>query len=171
MYKDKAKQREANRQASRRARIKRRTTTDLTPLVAQGMTNEGMTPQGMTDSYNEVQSMKHALNEAINPLPEHTAQGNIRVSKPGDSDYEPQCETTRAFEAGFDKIIRDVIAKPKRGKDIKCFADLPPDVQVTIDRLSLVEGKIDQTIKTNRTAIAVNYQHLFPDRYNRTGVA
>lgn len=53
----------------------------------------------------------------------------------------------------------------KRGKDIKCFADLPPDVQQTIDSMSLVDGKIDQTIKANRTAIAVNYQHLFAGAY------
>ena len=54
---------------------------------------------------------------------------------------------------------------PERGKDIKCFADLPPDVQMTIDSMSLVDGKIDQTIKANRTAIAINYQHQFPDQY------
>ena len=59
--------------------------------------------------------------------------------------------------------------QPKRGKDIKCFADLPPDVQQTIDIMSEVDGKIDQTIKANRTAIAINYQHLFPDRYYSTG--
>lgn len=59
----------------------------------------------------------------------------------------------------------------KRGNDIKCFEDLPPDVQRTIDRMSIVNGKIDQTIKANRTAIAINYQHLFPDRYYGTGVA
>ena len=61
--------------------------------------------------------------------------------------------------------------KPKRGKDIKCFEDLPPDVQQTIDAMSVVEGKIDQTIKANRTAIAIHYQHLFPDRYHSTGIA
>ena len=60
---------------------------------------------------------------------------------------------------------------PKRGKDIKIFEDLPPDVQQTIDKMSVVDGKIDQTIKVNRTAIAVHYQHLFPDRYYSTGVA
>ena len=70
-------------------------------------------------------------------------------------------------------VRRDTFPKPthKRGKDIKTFNDLPPDVQKTIDSMSMVEGKIDQTIKANRTAIAVNYQHLFPDRYNSTGVA
>ena len=63
------------------------------------------------------------------------------------------------------------IGVSKRGLDIKCFEDLPADVQQTIDRMSVVDGKIDQTIKVNRTAIAVHYQHLFPDRYYSTGVA
>ena len=74
---------------------------------------------------------------------------------------------------GLQEHCRKVYAVnfPKRGKDIKCFADLPPDVQQTIDEMSMVDGKIDQTVKVNRTAIAVNYQHLFPDRYYSTGVA
>ena len=58
-----------------------------------------------------------------------------------------------------------VIPSNKRGKDIKTFADLPPDVQYTINRLSQVEGKICPRVKANRTAIAINYQHLFPDSY------
>ena len=58
----------------------------------------------------------------------------------------------------------------KRGKDIKVFADLPPDVQQTINRMSTADGKIDQTVKANRTAIAIHYQHLFPDRYYPTGI-
>lgn len=65
------------------------------------------------------------------------------------------------------RIVQERV-EPKRGKDIKCFADLPPDVQEDIDKMSTVDGKIDQTIKANRTAIAVNYQHLFPDRYEPT---
>ena len=60
-------------------------------------------------------------------------------------------------------------AEPKRGKDIKCFADLPPDVQVTIDRLSLVDGKIDHTDKAKRTAAAIKYQHLFPHKFDNPG--
>ncbi len=69
-----------------------------------------------------------------------------------------------------DAINQQVIRSPKRGKDIKCFADLPPDIRRTIERMSTVEdGAIDQSIKVNRTAIAVNYQHQFPDRYYSTG--
>ena len=80
-----------------------------------------------------------------------------------------------------EKVLSDAELKahcakvfPKRGKDIKCFADLPPDVQQTIDRMSVVDGKIDQIdqiVKANRTAIAINYQHLYPGRYYSTGVA
>ena len=47
----------------------------------------------------------------------------------------------------------------KRGKDIKVFTDLPLDVQQTIDKLSVVDGKIDQTIKAKRIAIAIYYQN------------
>lgn len=92
MYKDKDKQREANRKASRRARIKRRATTDLTPL-AQGVTNEGVTPQGMTQ-YPRVSD------QDFTKLMAKAGPGHVRVSKPGDVDYVPQCETTRAFVAG-----------------------------------------------------------------------
>lgn len=102
-----------------------------------------------------------------------TAKGNIRVSKPGDPDYEPQCETTKALIEGKPKItevLKHIGIRPdKRGKDIKCFEDLPADVQETIHMLSTINGKIDQTIKTNRTAIAIHYQHLFPDRFHSTG--
>ena len=58
-----------------------------------------------------------------------------------------------------------VIPNMRRGKDIKCFEDLPPDVQRSIDMMSEVDGKIDKTIKANRTAIAISYQHSFPGRY------
>ncbi len=88
--------------------------------------------------------------------------GHVRVSKPGDADYEPQCETTKAFVEGRPKA-------KSIAKEVKCFEDLPPDVQQTINRMSMVDGKIDQTIKANRTGIAVHYQHLFPDKYNSTG--
>ena len=58
-----------------------------------------------------------------------------------------------------------VTDKPKRGKDIKCFEDLPPDVQETIKMMSQRAGKIDPIEKAKRTAAAIKYQHLFPDRY------
>ena len=54
---------------------------------------------------------------------------------------------------------------PKRGKDIKCFEDLPLDVQETIDKMSLFDGKIDHVDKAKRTAAAIKYQRIFPDRF------
>jgi len=100
------------------------------------------------------------------PIPEVTPLGNVRVSKPGDADYVPQSETTRAFVEGRPKRP----STAKRGKDIKCFEDLPPDVRRIIEKMSTIEdGKMDLSIKANRTAIAIRHQHLFPDRYNSTG--
>ena len=54
-----------------------------------------------------------------------------------------------------------VTDKPKCGKDIKCFEDLPPDVQQTIEILSDNEEE-----KKRRTGIAIHYQHIFPERYS-----
>ncbi len=178
MYKDKDKQREANAERQRRYRRGPGRRSALQG-VTKGVTSEGVTDKSVTGIDKALLMVRDELkqegefieelvkSDVLNVKPERTAQGNIRVSKPGDADYVPQCETTRAF-------IEDRPKRPetaKRGKDIKCFADLPPDVQQTIDRLSTVDGKIDQTVKANRTAIAVNYQHLFPDRYYTTGVA
>lgn len=44
----------------------------------------------------------------------------------------------------------------KRGKDIKCFEDLPPDVLQTIGRISDTNEE-----KQKRTGIAVKYQQTF----------
>lgn len=135
MYKDKDKQREANRKAQ--AKFK-----------AKGITG-GVTIRGIISKV----------------LPTRTALGNIRVSKPGDADYVPQCETTRAF-------VEDRPKRPesdKRGKDIKCFADLPPDVQRTINMMSTIDGKLNEDEKAKRTARAIHYQSLFPSRYHSTG--
>lgn len=119
----------------------------------------------------------------------------VRVSKPGDADYEPQCETTEVHleelkNHGEGLVIKDLEkcrhcgidlptlkqkrinleacsnCQPKRGLDIKCFEDLPADVQETINQMCRIDdNKIDATAKANRTAIAIHYQHLFPGRY------
>ena len=86
MYKDKDRQREANREAQTRFKAK-----------AKGITSEGIT--------NGV-------------LPEY-----------------PKCETllVNAEPNTGDKRLKDYydkhreITKPKRGKDIKCFNDLPQE--------------------------------------------
>lgn len=66
------------------------------------------------------------------------------------------------IEAGFEPVYD----KPKRGLAIKCFEDLPRDVQQTIRRMSDSNEEFQK-----RTAIAIKYQHLFPDRYHSTGAA
>lgn len=80
MYKDLTKQREANRKAQ--AKFKAKT--------------KGITEQGITDRVlpqDESYSGQVFKREQEIAKPERTAQGNIRVSKPGEADYEPQCET------------------------------------------------------------------------------
>jgi len=101
------------------------------------------------------------------PQPERTEHGFIRVSKPGDADYVPQCETIMAFVDNRPKRP----STAERGKDIKCFADLPPDVQGTINRMSTNDGKVNEQEQHRRTAIAIHYQHVFPDRYHSIGWA
>lgn len=121
--------------------------------------------QEQTDRITNGQSKRTGIDSMIKPKPELTAQGNIRVSKPGDTDYVPMCETTKAFIEGRDKQPES----GKRGKDIKCFGDLPMDVQASIDRLSVFNGKIDRAIKIKRTEAAIRYQYQFPDRFHSTG--
>ena len=198
VYKDKDRQREANREQMRRARAKGNTgNTGNTPCIADAelkqigkdmledarkimMKREGMTSKQLDQATERLIKRTQPERSYIGAVPEvpglttiakpeRTAKGNIRVSKPGDADYEPQCETTRAFIESRPKTTR--FPTHKRGLDIKVFEDLPPDVQETIDRMSVVDGKTDQTAKANRAAIAIHYQHLFPDRYYSTGVS
>jgi len=117
MYKDKDKQREANRKAKQRQRAKCGI-DDIPPSKReQDLITKGMTKQGMTVT-----------------------------SSPS-----------------------NVI--PKRGKDIKCFADLPPDVQETINAMSMdCDPVVEAQNKAMRTVIALGYQHLYPDRYYSTGM-
>jgi hypothetical protein len=58
----------------------------------------------------------------------------------------------------------------KRGTDIKCFADLPPDVQETIMRVSVGSAtKTREQEIAQRTKAAIKYQHVCPDRYDPRG--
>ena len=107
MYKDKDKQREANRLRMQRVRAKGNTKQD-----------NGV---GNTD-YPRV------TDQDFTRLMATAGLGHVRVSKPGDADYEPQCETTKAFveqRTGIDSMIKP---KPdlrvKRGKDIKVFEEV-----------------------------------------------
>ena len=127
MYKDPDKQREANRQASKKYR--------------DSMTGKGMmvAPEIIPKRLEHEQYYHQVHCNA----PSHVKQFAKGVS----------CSC------------------PKRGKDIKVFEDLPPDVQQTINLMSQRAGKIDSIEKINRTSRAIRYQHLFPDRYNSAGVA
>ena len=123
MYKDKAKQREANRQAMRRNRAKGITTN--TPCVTIGGIAQGIT-------------------QPVIPL------NVIPKLAPEDKGQE---------------LHLCIESKPKRGLDIKSFEDLSPDVQQIITMMSRRDGKIDPIEKTNRTAIAIHYQHVVPRRF------
>ncbi len=94
MYKDKHLQREANKRASQRQRDKK---AGMTLVPDKGMTNQGMT------AVNEQPGVIPKEDRIVIPLkpdnsidvvklrqmkPERTAKGNIRVSKPGDADYD-----------------------------------------------------------------------------------
>ena len=109
-------------------------------------------PKGVTNSGGDKQGVTVSQESMV--IPEHPV---------------PVIPKHRGFTQGKQVPILD--GPKKRGKDIKCFEDLPADVQQSIDMMSMVNGRIDQTIKVNRTAIAVHYQHLFPDRYHSTGIA
>lgn len=176
VYKDKAKQREANRKASQRRRD-----------MLKGMANQGVMDAGVMvideqpnvtpgldirEGFDEAK-IQRVTDQEFTRRMATAGPGHVRVSKPGDADYEPQCETTKAFvgkdhSMGCDPVTLVAFhkGKPKRGLDIKCFEDLPPDVQLGIKSMSMDEtGYVDEDEKAKRTAAAIRYQHLFPGRY------
>ena len=109
---------------------------------------------------------------AVKGVTEHEkGMTNQGMTVSGSSTCVIPCDTRLKVIPEDTPIVILCEAGSERGKDIKVFEDLPPDVQQTIDIMSVVDGKIDKTIKVNRTAIAVHYQHLFPDRCYSTGVA
>jgi len=85
MYKDPDKQREANRKAQ--AKFK-----------AKGIT-EGITGQGITDTKRVIPKYPSISDAEFTRLLASVPPGtpNIRVSKPGDADYVPHSEITRAY--------------------------------------------------------------------------
>lgn len=78
MYKDKDKQREANRRAQARFKAKK-------VLAEQGV------------SSMVLPDVPRVSDQDFTKLLAQVGPGHVRVSKPGDADYEPQCETTKAF--------------------------------------------------------------------------
>ena len=154
-YKDKDKQREANAERQRRCKARQKA------LPKQGVT-EGVTGSCCVDySSNFTGKLTAFEHEHYKPANELKSGQYNPVSKPGDSDYVPQCETTRAFVDNRAKRL----STAKRGKDIKCFEDLPPNAQECINKMSIKDGKIDQTLKDNWMASVVSFQRLYPDRY------
>ena len=128
VYKDKDKQRKANRKASQRRRD-----------MLKGMANQGVMDAGMTKSSSVI---------------------------PEDTPIVIPCEShIDASDISAVKALHQVISL-KRGNDIKCFEDLPPDVQETIRAMSDSNEEFQK-----RTVAAIKYQHLFPDRYHSTGIA
>ncbi len=85
MYKDKDKQREAVKAATRRYRGKNG--DSALPGSKRGLENARGLP--VVDEVSDTQPMIPSC-DTPDVIPERTAQGNIRVSKPGDSDYEPR---------------------------------------------------------------------------------
>ena len=97
-----------------------------------------------------------------------TTEGMIKLTEAEVA--EAKAVETNAIAGAIEDMANDFcVPSPKRGKDIKCFADLPPDVRETINMMSQRAGKIDPIVKAKRTAAAIKYQHLFPDRYKPTG--
>ncbi len=105
MYKDKDKQREANRKAQAKFKAKGITTQSVTECIAdinrgKGITNDRVLP-------------------APSVIPERTAQGNIRVRQQRRRDVIKSKGVTLTMEekaARFNALIAD---KPKRGKDTR----------------------------------------------------
>ena len=89
-----------------------------------------------------------------------TGQGSTEVKLVGDLPPKEQAMVLKVLSP----------PKPKRGKNIKCFADLSLDIKKTIVRLTTnPDGSIDHAARANRIAIAIDYQHKHPDRYHSTG--
>lgn len=136
MYKDKDKQREANRERQRRYKAKHK-----------GVTSEGVTDESITFVTPEGKGVTFTEGEDDPGTPK---RGDMLVG-----DLPPKEQAL---------VIKALSPRTKRGKDIKCFADLPPDVQQTINEISDTPEE-----KARRTQVAIRYQWLFPNRFYGTG--
>lgn len=134
MYKDPAKQREANKKAQAKFKAKKLGITKQCDTL--GITG------GIADRIEGI-----------------TDQANIPTDKRENLRDELGLTADPKVMAVCSKRLK------KRGTDIKCFADLPPDVQATINRISQSNEE-----KAKRTKIAIQYQHLYPDRFHSTGM-
>ena len=149
MYKDKDRQREANRQAQTRFKANLKAESigfeekkDGTLHIPLGITSQGITEKVLPERIEGEQYYHQVHCNA----PSHVKQFAKSVS----------CSCR------------------KRGKDIKSFEDLPLDVQETIIRMTTDRnGKMDQIARAKRTAIAIEYQHqhqVYEKNYHSAGV-
>lgn len=103
MYKDKDKQRETDRERQRR---------DKKGVTVKGVTGIDKALICVRDEMKqEAEMIERVRDSGVLNISKRTERGNIRVFKPGDADYVPQCETTRAFIDG----------RPKRLSTAKAF--------------------------------------------------
>lgn len=158
MYKDPDKQREADRERQRRYRANRGLKAYSKGVTNSKRDNKGVTNQG-SPIMDELKAERIRMQKCEDKL------DLLKALAMKDIGGKPK----RGYIGAVHEVPGLTVIKPKRGKDIKTFEDLPPDVQDTIDRMSVVEGRIDQIIKANRTAIAVNYQHQFLDKFYSIG--
>lgn len=140
-YKDKAKQREANRQAQARFKAK----------------SKGITKQGIT----EPEVIPEQQSEVI-PKPD------LEKCRYCGADL-PKLESPRRFPGACYPCTVKPHTKPKEVGNIKVFEDLPPDVQKSIETMSQFADNPSED-KARRTARAIHYQHLFPGRFHSTGM-
>lgn len=95
MYKDKDRQREANKQAKERWKARQ---ADKYVREALGIPKEGIPEQGIPPLEEQgLPQYPRISDKDFTKLMAKASPGHVRVSKPGDADYVPQCETTRAF--------------------------------------------------------------------------
>ena len=114
-------------------------------------------------SYKDPEKQKQAQRDWVRQ--KRADKGSTRQgSTPSGLNPEPPAYTeAKKISEQIKRHTQNVI--PKRGLDIKTFEDLPPDVQRSIGAVSK-----DVEDKARRTARAISYQHLFPDRYESTGL-
>jgi hypothetical protein len=164
MYKDKDKQREANRaiQAKRRAK-------GVTP----GVTESGCDTKGVTEGFKKLALAANGRwdgVDAVEYVKELRSDTKLKRGKDIKEVAKHNCGAAPIDKIPYAELRGNEIVTLKRGKDIKCFADLPPDVQETIVRMTTDRnGKMDQIARAKRTAAAIKYQHLFPHKYDNPG--
>ena len=120
MYKDKEKQRLANKERQRRYKARHKGVTSegvtqgVTAMIEDVRKNGGEYTfktvkgeiqdvhhtKGKRSKYIDAQGNANVPDAEFTRLLSNAGPGHVRVSKPGDADYVPMCETTRRFCQG-----------------------------------------------------------------------